>query len=510
MSNNIKEYSGTGEFPAVPTEQSAKRPAFVMQPWLSAVSCPGLEGVPENVVPSFRAAPLIEQPASAVWSGLPTPELTPPPESCIPFFPKTIVTMRVGGKVLYGNQLVKSSGCTLVSRISANINPFTDFKVVPARYSATESDAEIVKSVKGLATDGKVWVYTGLVHYMGSAGTLTVRWPTGATGKDAELSGPEATDLAASEDKTLYPEEFSEGIQDVDCEIEGKGLLNSALHPTPFGRLVGYEDFTRLGPPIANANLGQLVTLPSLPAYVVWKPPETPAVLAPPPSVQATGLAKEPEVRAKYAAGQTADPGTVVALAVEDLVNFSGTLLALIDANGNIVQLNSMVLLQLPDSLLFKVSWWYGGWIIYLGSGSNLWVSGTKAAGLKSDSSGILSTALATGWYRINNEIESSFTVFAKLSKSGATYKREDPTIDECSVEIIVSAGDGSSTESSLQAGYPGSYRRIATITAGYDRDQAHIGRIVDDPLPLGTNSNQIAVWDNTTGVWKADYLRWT
>jgi len=238
------------------------RQPFIPASWKDPAACPP-RVVNTNVVPPARVIPDIDSAAPLVWSRLPRDMSPPNDPSCIKFDAMSLTALEVNGKKYAATNGIGHTGCTAATFLNLSLYTCVDFRVEPDSVLGCGTDAECVQSSM------KVWVNAGTVVYTSidltkdpSTQVKTYVWPTHVKGVDA---GKAKRDLAPG-----------------TAALNTKAGFWKQTPTTPYGLISSTNPLvtqSRAGPyggvqPATDTrDQGMTITLPSLPAVIVWKPP---------------------------------------------------------------------------------------------------------------------------------------------------------------------------------------------------------------------------------------------
>lgn len=238
------------------------RQPFIPASWKDPAACPPRD-VNTNVIPPARVIPDIDAAAPLVWSRLPRDMSPPNDPSCIKFDAMALTALQVNGKKYAAANGIGHTGCTAATFLDLSLYTCVDFKVEPCSVDGCGTDANCVK------TSMQVWVNAGTVIYtsidptkLPSTRVATYVWPSGVKGVDA---GKNKRDLLPGA-----------------APLNTKAGFWKQTPTTPYDLIASTNPLVRQSraaayggtkPATDTRDQGECISLPSLPAVIVWKPP---------------------------------------------------------------------------------------------------------------------------------------------------------------------------------------------------------------------------------------------
>ena len=231
-------------------------------PWQDPTICPPLE-VDTNVVPPRRIAPDIPAAAPFVWSTFPGPVMPSPDFACIAFDAVSITALLVNGKKYAAANGIGHTGCTAASFLDMSLYTCVDFKVEPCTESNTKSDAALVKdSMQVFVNGGTVEHITLDLTKNPSTQRSVYNWPSGGRGANVTKAKRNIdTCLAATNTKSGF----------WNARPGDPNALAMSTNPLVTQR--GTSNYGKAAAVDTAKDAGMCISLPSLPAVVVWRPP---------------------------------------------------------------------------------------------------------------------------------------------------------------------------------------------------------------------------------------------
>jgi len=237
-----------------------QRQPFIPADWKDPVACPPRE-VNTKVVPDARVIPTIDAASPWVWSRLPREMAQQNEQPCIKFDSMSLTALQVNGKKYAAVNGVGHTGCTAANFLDLSLYTCVDFKVEPCAITGT--DAESVKNSM------QVWVNAGTVVYTSIDPTkipntrvATYVWPAGTKGVDA---GKNKRDLMPGTAPTSTKAGFWKAMPSTPYDF--------VASTNPLVTQSRAERYGGTTPATDSRDQGECISLPALPAVIVWKPP---------------------------------------------------------------------------------------------------------------------------------------------------------------------------------------------------------------------------------------------
>lgn len=467
-------YSGTAEFPAVPDTKLPERPPFEFaeQPWFPPGLCPTFDPAIElDIVPAARQIPTYTRPL--IKPVVTVPMCQPPPlvTDCIPFTPMSTAAFTINGRRYFGNNLMDRAWCTVASMLSFDVNTANMW-----RAEWTDPNEDIQATIRK-GGPYRITVYGGKIIKHGPGNVVvTEHWPSLATGRKAEM--PAAME-AGSSYETSPADNTVSGFWN-KLPSSPKAAVQTS-HPSYTNG--GYSGYGKVVPADTAEDGVVCKTFEytgTLPAYIYYKFGTSQPAHAVIAAVAEADTAKMTMVSYDGRGPAVPQPGSgsvVVsdaATTADDGDNAYTEMLAVIGADGRIIQQKSGPIEEYWDPKPWQIFYFQDQYIIYLPN-IMLWsrnsTKGTNDITL-SASSKTPPFGKSGAWYtlgvtfdRETEKTSGEVSVWAKLKGDTGNYYAEDPqwNLAECQVDC-------------LTAGYDEEY-----LPGIRDEDAVLIGKISED-----------------------------